>query len=135
VVVAVWIPAEEPRIRRVAARPSAPVATSDGLTLPLGAAHCTVTPETGLPNWSVTSTTRESGSAVPTGALWLSPERAATAWGGAALAVAAKVTTRPDPVPAPTTLAETAWAPAVPPSTQRAPALPSAPVATVSGTT
>ncbi len=46
----------------------------------VGGVKVTVTPETGLPYWSVTVATSLLVKAVPTVALWLVPEVAVTVW-------------------------------------------------------
>src|SRR5918995_3672576 len=66
-------PAPAPRIRRVAARPASSLVEDAGLTSPTLADQATWIPATGFPNSSVTRATRESGSAVPTGADCPSP--------------------------------------------------------------
>lgn len=77
VAVSVFGPASGPRIQDVtAAIPSAPVVTGvEGLTVPAPkpTTNVTLIPATGLPNWSRTITEGGIGTALLTGALWLSP--------------------------------------------------------------
>ena len=67
-------PALPPSVRCVAAVPATPVVLVAGLTDPPPVGRQAITlPLTALPYWSVTRTTRESASAVPTTATWPSP--------------------------------------------------------------
>ena len=75
------------------------VAESAALAPEPGAANCTSTPETGLPNASLTETTSGSANGVPTVAAWSLPETIATAAGAAGTFVSANdAGARPDAI-------------------------------------
>ena len=85
-------PAVGPSVRVTDVDPVASVVVSASLTPPPPtAAQVTVSPATGLPKPSVTLTTSGSGSAVPAGAVWASPDTNASPLAEAETAVAVKV--------------------------------------------
>ena len=84
VALSVLAPACWPSVQVLAAMPSLPVVTDAGETLPPpeATAQVTSTPETALPRASRTTTAGETGSALPTRAVWLSPACTATCAAG-----------------------------------------------------
>jgi len=79
-----WLPSVQ---LPTAATPFAPLVAGLPVTLPCAGVNVTLTPPTGFPNASVTSTAGGVPTAVPTGALWLLPAWAAITAAGAAFTV------------------------------------------------
>ncbi len=127
-------PADGPRVRSTAARPSSSVSTTSALTLPPPCARqVTGTPGMGLPKTSATCTTRGSGSGAPAGAACASPERSAIPAASAGTAV--KRTTALGSGSLDVTVTVPSMPPTWLPSTTSKAAIPSAPVWPVLGST
>ena len=110
----VLAPTEAPSVQVVAARPLPSVVPVGGSTEPPPAVTTQVTaaPVTGFPSPSTTWTTRSSGSVVPGGACWSSPDTIVTPDALPGVAVWLKMTGDPA---SPSEPASVVWAPAAGP--------------------
>src|SRR5207302_7433862 len=123
VAVALWVPAALPRVRVADAMPLALEIEDAVIEPPPTAAHATVTPFTGLPPRSLTSTVYALASVAPIVSVWVLPPARAMVVALPCVAVAVKVTGEPV---SPPTDAVAVWtaAPAVVPRIRVATATP-----------
>ncbi len=128
VAVMVLLPAVPPSVTVAWAVPVASVGPLAGVTIaePEVTNHLTVTPDTPLPNWSLTFTWSGFARLELTAPVWLSPLTKVSRVAAPGVAVAVKVTG--DPV-APLKVAVAVWVPAVWPNVQVALDIPMASVA------